>query len=139
MGEGNLAGLELGAATKDGSGAGGVMWGAEGALSKIVVRLGGEGMELSDFNLFWGRGWRQKRSCGPGEEGFAGAGWAGEKKVVVASDGDGEGAFSGGLPGDVVEENGRGGRGCGLGWGADLDFAWGVAWRIVRSADRGVC
>ena len=61
----------------------------------------------------------------------------------MTSDGDGEGAFGSGLSGDVVEEDGRVGGECGLGWGADLGVAWGVAWsvarRIVRSADRGIC
>lgn len=52
VGEGDFAGLKPVASTEDSSGAGGVMRGAEGALSKIVVRLGGKGMELGDFNLF---------------------------------------------------------------------------------------
>lgn len=52
MGKGDFAGLKPVAATENSSGAGGVMRGAEGALSKIVVRLGGKGMELGDFNLF---------------------------------------------------------------------------------------
>ena len=52
VGKGDLAGLKPVAATENSSGAGGVMRGAEGALSKIVVRLGGKGMELGDLNLF---------------------------------------------------------------------------------------
>ena len=52
VGKGDFAGLKPVAATENSSGAGGVMRGAEGALSKIVVRLGGKGMELGDFNLF---------------------------------------------------------------------------------------
>ena len=52
MGKGDLAGLKSIASTENGSGAGSVVWGAEGALSKIVVRLGGKGMELGDLNLF---------------------------------------------------------------------------------------
>ena len=52
VGKGDLAGLKSIASTENGSGAGSVVWGAEGALSKIVVRLGGKGMELGDLNLF---------------------------------------------------------------------------------------
>ena len=52
MGKGDFAGLKSVATTEDSSGTGGVVRGAEGTLSKIVVRLGGKGMELGDFNLF---------------------------------------------------------------------------------------
>lgn len=52
VGKGDFAGLKPVAAAEDGSGAGGVVRGAEGALSKIIVRLGGKGMKLGDFNLF---------------------------------------------------------------------------------------
>ena len=76
------------AATEDSSGAGGVVWGAEGALSKIIVRRRGEGMNLGDFDLFFGGGRREKVGGGTGEQSFAGAGWSGEEEVMVAGNGN---------------------------------------------------
>lgn len=88
MGEGDFARLEFEPASENGGGAGSMMRRAEGALSKIIVRRRGEGMNLGDFDLFFGGGRREKVGGGTGEQSFAGAGWSGEEEVMATGDGN---------------------------------------------------
>ena len=104
VGEGDFAGCGVIAAADDGDGRGGVVRGAEGASGDDAVGFAGDGVELGDGDLFFGRGRREKAQGGASEEGFAGARRAGDEEVVVAGDGDGEGALGEGLATDVVEK-----------------------------------
>lgn len=77
-----------------------------------MVGEAGEGVEFGDGDLFGRSGWREEVEGGSREHGFAGAGGSGEEEIVVAGDGDSEGALGDGLAVDVVEE--WAGRGCGI-------------------------
>ncbi len=90
------------AAADDGSGAGGVVWGAERAGMDEGVRLAGEGMEFGDGDLLaGGEGWKEVGGDAS-EESFAGARRTREEDIVMAGDGDDEGAFGEVLAANVV-------------------------------------
>ena len=59
-------------------------------------------MDFSDSDLFFGGRVGEEVSGSAGEEGFAGARRARNEDIVVAGDGDGEGAFGEGLAANVV-------------------------------------
>ena len=62
-----------------------------------------ERVEFCQRNLFsFAKGWEETER-GFAEQGFAGAGWAGEKEIMVAGNGNLKSAFAEGLAGDVVE------------------------------------
>ena len=100
--EGNLAGAVLTA--DEGGERGGMMRGAEGASGDDVMRETGEGMELGDRELLGGGQRWQEAQGSAGKESFTGAGRASEEDVMMASDGNLEGALRESLAADVVEE-----------------------------------
>ena len=78
------------------------MWRTEGARGDDAVSFASEGVDFGDGDLFFGRGRWQEIGGGTSEESFASARRPRNENVVMASNSNGESAFSEVLAADVV-------------------------------------
>lgn len=97
----------FGATADNGDGAGGVVRSTKGALSDNCFGVADKGVEFGSGDLFSTGEWWEEIASSAGEHGFASAGWAAEKDVVSAGDGDSEGAFGEGLAANMVKNGAR--------------------------------